>query len=94
MRKYSWKYTGSFGNAQKIGEELEIIETSGEVTSNSVLDYAKKNKDSELYNCFEWDDKIAGEKFRLLRANEIISSISFVIEEEPIKKQKMKITMM
>lgn len=89
MKKYSWKYTGSIGNAQKIGEELEIIETAGEVTARNVLDYAKKNEDSELYSCFEWDDKIAGEKFRLLRASEIISSISFVVEEEPIKKQKI-----
>ena len=89
MKKYSWKYTGSIGNAQKIGEELEIIETAGEVTARNVLDYAKKNEDSELYSCFEWDDKIAGEKFRLLRASEIISSISFVVEEEPIKKKKI-----
>lgn len=89
MKKYSWKYTGSFGNAQKIGEELEIIETSGEVTSKSVLDYAKKNKDSELYTCFEWDDNIASEKYRLLQASNVISAISFVVEEEPVKKQKV-----
>lgn len=89
MRKYSWKYTGSLGDAQKIGEELESIELSGEVTNEKVLQYAKDNKDSELYKCFEWDDKIAGEKYRLLKASQIISSISFIVEEEPVKKQKI-----
>lgn len=89
MRKYSWKYTGYLGDPQKIGEELETIELSGEVTNEKVLQYAKDNKDSELYKCFEWDDKIAGEKYRLLKASQIITSISFIVEEEPVKKQKI-----
>jgi DnaJ-domain-containing protein 1 len=38
---------------------------------------------------FEWDDEKAGEKYRLIQATNIISSISVVIEEEPIKKQKI-----
>lgn len=89
MKKYSWKYTGSFGDAQKIGEELENIELSGEITNTKVLQFAKNNPNSELYKCFEWDDKIAGENYRLLKASQIISSISFVVEEEPMKKQKI-----
>lgn len=89
MKKYSWKYTGSFGDAQKIGEELENIELSGEITNTKVLQFAKDNPNSELYKCFEWDDKIAGENYRLSTASHIISSISFVVEDEPIKKQKI-----
>ena len=89
MKKYSWKYTGSFADAQKVGEELESIEQAGEVTNIRVLQFAKDNPSSELYKCFEWDDKIAGENYRLLKASQIISSISFVVEEEPVKKQKV-----
>lgn len=89
MKKYSWKYTNSLGDAQKIGEELENIELSGEITNKKVIQFAKDNPNSELYKCFEWDDKIAGENYRLLKASQIISSISFVVEEEPIKKQKI-----
>lgn len=85
-KKYSWKVTGFSANAQKVGEELEDII---EITNKNVLDYAKNNIDSELHKCFEWDDTVAGEKYRLSQANKIISSISFVIQEEPMKKQKV-----
>lgn len=89
MKKYSWKSTGFSANAQKVGEELEQIEKQDAVSSKNVLTYARKNKDSELYKCFEWDNKIAGEKYRLFQASNIISSISIVINEKPKEKQKV-----
>lgn len=90
MKKYSWKSSSYNVDVQKVGEELELIENSQiEVTNRNVLEFAKNNKNSELYKCFEWNDKIAGEKYRLNQASNIISSISFIIEEEPIKKQKI-----
>lgn len=85
-KKYSWKSVGFNANAQKVGEELENIV---DVTNRNVLDYAKNNINSELHKCFEWDDTIASEKYRLIQASNLISSISFVIQEEPIKKQKV-----
>ena len=86
MKKYSWKAIGFSANAQKVGEELEKIE---EITNKNVLEYAERNVNSELHKCFEWDDAIAGEKYRLIQATRIISSISFVIQEEPVQKQKI-----
>lgn len=85
-KKYSWKSVGFNANAQKVGEELENIV---DVTNRNVLDYAKNNINSELHKCFEWDDTVAGEKYRLIQASNLISSISFVIQEEPTKKQKV-----
>lgn len=89
MRKYSWKNYVFTQDSQKVGEELEELEKVSEITNKNVLEYARKNKDSELHKCFEWNDTIAGEKYRLIQASNVISSISFVIEEEPIKKQKV-----
>lgn len=86
MKKYSWKSIGFSANAQKVGEELENIE---DISNENVLKYAKDNINSELYKCFEWDDTIASEKYRLIQATRIISSISFVIEEEPKRTQKI-----
>lgn len=86
MKKYSWKNVGFEASAQKVGEELENIK---DITNKNVLEYAKENVDSELYKCFEWDNSIASEKYRLIQATKIISSISFVIQEEPLKKQKV-----
>lgn len=86
MRKYSWKSIGFSADAQKVGNELETIEN---ITNKNVLDYAKNNIKSELHKCFEWDDSIASEKYRLIQATRIISGISFVIQDEPVKKQKV-----
>lgn len=86
MKKYSWKTIGFSADAQKVGEELESIK---DVTNKDVLEYAENNVDSELHKCFEWDDTIASEKYRLIQATRIISSISFVIQEEPKKTQKI-----
>lgn len=86
MKKYSWKSVGFNADVQKVGEELERI---NEITNKNVLEYAKDNIDSELHKCFEWNDEIASEKYRLIQATRLISSISFVIQEEPIKKQKV-----
>lgn len=89
MKIYSWKTIGFKADAQLVGEELETLETLGEVSSEKVLDYAKTHKDSELHKCFEWDDKIASEKFRMIQASNVISSISLKIKEEPTVKQKI-----
>lgn len=86
MKKYSWKAVGFSANPQKVGEELEKIE---EITNRNVLEYARANTKSELHKCFEWNDEIASEKFRLIQATRIIGSISFVIQEEPMQKQKV-----
>ena len=86
MRKYSWKSVGFNADAQKVGNELETIKV---LTNKNVLDYAKNNTKSELHKCFEWDDTIASEKYRLIQATRVISAISFVVQDEPIKKQKV-----
>lgn len=90
--KYCWSSV-SFANADanKVGKELEGIEKKGELTRETVLEFAK-NKKSELHKCFEWDDKIAGEKYRLYQASYILTSISIVYEEEPKKATRMYVS--
>lgn len=90
--KYCWSCV-SFANADanKVGKELEVIEKEKELTRETVLEYAK-NKKSELHKCFEWDDKIAGEKYRLFQATNILTSISIVYEEEPKKTTRMYVS--
>lgn len=87
--KYCWKSV-SFANADadKVGEELERIESKGDLTREAVLEYAK-NKKSELNKCFEWDDSIAGEKYRLQQASYVLASISIIVNEEPRKATRM-----
>lgn len=87
--KYCWSnYTVANADANKIGKELESIESKGELTTKKVVEYAR-NKKSELYKCFEWDDTIAGEKYRLQQAGWVLQSISIIYEEEPKRTTKM-----
>lgn len=87
--KYCWSnYTVANVDANKIGKELESIESKGELTTKNVVEYAR-NKKSELYKCFEWDDTIAGEKYRLQQATWVLQSISIIYEEEPKRTTKM-----
>lgn len=85
--KYKWNNVGFIANANKVGQELEIIEATTELTNFNILQYAKTHKSSELNKCFEWDDTIAGEKYRMHQANNILASISIVVteKEEPVK---------
>lgn len=88
MALYSWKYVMN-GDPQKVGNELEEIESLGEITPERVLWYAERHKNSELHKCFEWDDTEAGKKFRLQQANQILCSISVEIKEKPKIKQRI-----
>lgn len=89
MKRYCWKHSCYDVDVQMVGEELEKIEELGEISSEQVLEYAEKHKDSELYKCFDWDDKSASRKYRLQQASQIICSISVEIKEEPVEKQKV-----
>lgn len=83
--KYKWSSYIFKGDANKVGKELRDIEKEEALTNKTVLDYARRNKDSELNKCFEWDDKIAGEKYRLVQASTLMCSISIVSEETQIE---------
>lgn len=78
---YKWNSTGFKGDANKVGRELERIEESSELTNINVLEFARENKASELYKCFDWNDTTASEKFRMIQANNILKSISIVVNE-------------
>jgi len=67
-----WKIKGIFkADAKKVAEEINSI---NEITPSSVLESAR-DKDSELYKCFTWDDGIAAEKWRLEEARKIIRNL-------------------
>lgn len=65
-------------DAEKAGQELEQI--GGELTPSQVVSYAEKHKKSELHKHFEWDNKTAGDLYRLQQARHLLSCI--VIEKE------------
>lgn len=95
MREYSWKCVGVgyfSADAQLVGEELEKLEFAGELNADEVLKFARNNPESETYKCFEWDNTIAGEKYRRLQASSILSSISVKVKEEPVETQRVYVS--
>lgn len=86
--EYRWKNTfyNNSAEASKVKKEIDSI---GEcVSPEELVDFAQKNKKSEMYKCFTWDNSIAGHKYRLYEARQMVSSIIIVSEE----KEKEEIT--
>ena len=92
--KYTWNNMWFKQDANKVGKELENIKDVGELTNKEVLEYAESHRNTELAQCFEWDDSIAGKKFRLQQASNILCSISIVIDDskEPIEKTRVYVS--
>lgn len=63
----------------KIYKRLQKLAAAGKLTPEIVVADAKPIK-SPLHGEFEWDDKIAGHKFRLGQARDMIASVRVYIE--------------
>ena len=92
MERISWAFPHK-GDAQKCYDECQTLQ---EITPENVLDKAK-NEQTELHKCFEWDDTVAGEKYRLIQARDIIRHFVIVTpeeneDEEPIKVRSYQVT--
>lgn len=73
-----WRIEGIFkANAQKVANEIG----GQKITPSEILEKAK-DKNSELHKCFEWDDTIAAEKYRLQQASTILRMLVYKPKEE------------
>ena len=80
-----WKIKGLFkADAQRVADEIG----ENSITPEQVLEKARNDENSELHKCFEWNDGIAAEKYRLIQARKIIINLSYVPKEktdEPVR---------
>ena len=80
-----WRIKGIYkADAIKVAREIG----EGKVTPEEILEKAR-NEETELHKCFEWDDGIAAEKYRLTQAKGIILNLYYVPkkkETEPVRK--------
>ena len=80
----AWRIQGYYkADAQKVAEEIGF----GKFTPMEVLEKAK-NETTELHKCFEWNDSIAAEKYRLEQAKNIIRML--VYEKETKEQQVVR----
>lgn len=80
MEHVEWKVKLFDADATKVYEEIGEKNT----TPEEILQKAE-NPDSELHKCFEWDDAIAGHKYRLSQARQIMCNLVFVTDDEEDK---------
>ena len=86
--KIIWGHYNFKGNPAKVYGELSTL---GETTPESIVEYARDNKDSELHKCFTWDDTIAAEKWRKQEARLIVCSLQVVVEREQKEPQTFRL---
>lgn len=79
-----WRIKGIYkADAQKVADEIG----NKEITPEEVLEMAK-DENSELHKCFEWNNDIAAEKYRLQQARAIIINLVYKTDkktEQPIR---------
>lgn len=64
-------------NAEQVASEIESL--GNDVTPTEILEKAKDDT-TELHKCFEWEDSVAAEKWRLQQARMIVCHL--VIKED------------
>ena len=65
-----WKFDNFYkADANKVYEEIGEKSTPEEIVEKA------KNPNSELHKCFEWDDSIAGAKYRIIQARTLITML-------------------
>ena len=80
-KKYSWRVSHNVP-AQIVGETLEQIESrDGTITRETFLEESRP-EDSPTHGCFEWDDSVAAEKYRLNQSSAIIRDIKVTISSD------------
>lgn len=79
---YAWKAGAQIRtSADEAMKVCEALRNGAGLSPQNLLDVSR-SEGAVLHNEFEWNDSIAAEKFRLLRAGHIIRSI-IVVHESP-----------
>jgi hypothetical protein len=84
MNVTTWKFPKYKADPQQAYDEIMTLET---ITAENVVNLAR-NENSVIHDDFEWNDTVAGEKYRVLQAKEMLRM--FVTENikedcEPIR---------
>lgn len=93
----SWAIDGIIkADANKVANEMNSIgkaNGNNEFKPQELIDYARNNPNSELHKCFEWNDTIAAEKYRISQARDVIRYLRITVPTEEGNLEKTKIRM-
>lgn len=90
-RSYAWanRRWRDF-DANTVGSRIDSIKSrnNGRCTARDVLEDARKRR-SPLHSCFEWDDAVAAEEYRLNQARLLLRSVVIVPEGGPFDDKEI-----
>ena len=93
--KRVWKSESEFKNladAELVQDEIDQLaaqDADGKCKNQALVDFARENPTSETHKCMEWNDTVAGEKYRLHQAARIKDGIrTIVISEATVKMER------
>lgn len=70
---------------QTVGKVCSQLEQDGKLSPEELVEVSR-DEEAPLHDLFEWDDAIAGEKYRVYQAGYIIRSVEVVYEsKEPVR---------
>ena len=79
----SWKPGFEYvykADANRVYEEIQSI---GETCTKEDIVNKARDESTELHACFEWDDTVAAEKYRLRQAGDVVRHLYLVRQETP-----------
>lgn len=83
--KTVWKFEKKYKADPELAySEINSLES---ITPQNVVDLAR-NEDSVIHNDFEWDDEVAGEKYRVMQARDMLRSFVLIRDEEPTQPEE------
>ena len=87
---YQWKQNARVSvDAAIAAQEMDRVRSKGPLTPVALLKAAKAKR-NPLHKCFEWDDTVAGEKYRVQQAGYLIRSLTVTFTTEPKGNEEPK----
>lgn len=84
MAEYTWRDGGGHGVSADVAQnEFERLRArDGGLRTGAIVDAARP-QDAPLHPAFEWDDRVAGERYREAQARRMVRSVVLVEQGQP-----------
>lgn len=84
-----WREGFNFYSGVDPNNVANEIKSIGDDASPQQIVEVARNENTELHKCFEWDDTIAAEKYRIVQARHIVRNL--VIAEETVPEDRPEV---
>lgn len=88
----TWKMEGIFkADPNLVAQEITSI--GDDFTCSQIVDKAR-DENTELHKCFEWNDSVAAEKYRLKQAQQVVTHLVIVRQNPDKEPEKTNIRLL